>query len=166
MTNAIEWLSERVLGFRELSQQERDAIMHFALLWSLFEAKALNANASASTILSLVQKWQEQGRLNVAAFVPSLVYFRDRYYTNGIATANFNGLNLRKNDNPALVEAVLSGANADPADSVLSLLIVVYRLRNNLFHGLKWAYELRDQLGNFTHANMALMRALETHDGV
>jgi hypothetical protein len=35
--------------------------------------------------------------------------------------------------------------------------------RNNLFHGAKWAYGLRDQRENFTHANTVLMRLLERH---
>ncbi|MET4218881.1 hypothetical protein ABIB00_004102 [Bradyrhizobium sp. LB14.3] len=36
-------------------------------------------------------------------------------------------------------------------------------MRNNLFHGAKWAYGLRDQRENFTHANNVLMRLLERH---
>jgi hypothetical protein len=33
-------------------------------------------------------------------------------------------------------------------------------LRNNLFHGVKWAYGIRDQRSNFEHANQALMAAI------
>ena len=36
-------------------------------------------------------------------------------------------------------------------------------VRNNLFHGAKWAYELRGQRDNFTHANCILMRMLDRH---
>jgi hypothetical protein len=61
------------------------------------------------------------------------------------------------------VRAVLKGENTNPADCVAVLLIVAFRLRNNLFHGVKWAYGIRGQLGNFTNANEALMAALETH---
>ena len=46
---------------------------------------------------------------------------------------------------------------------MLALLMIVWRLRNNLFHGAKWAYGLRDQRENFTHANSVLMRLLERH---
>lgn len=140
--------------------------MHFALLWSLFEAKALNTRASAGAIISLAHEWQAQGRLDMSKFSNHLDHFKARYFTNGQPTHHFNGLHLRNGDNPALVRAVLSGANVDPADSIAALLIVAYRLRNNLFHGLKWADELRDQLTNFNHANSALMGALETHGNV
>ncbi len=32
-------------------------------------------------------------------------------------------------------------------------LIIVFRLRNNLFHGEKWSYHLRNQGDNFKYAN-------------
>ncbi len=41
------------------------------------------------------------------------------------------------------------------------MIIIVYRLRNNLFHGEKWSYYFKDQLGNFTHASTILMRTVE-----
>ena len=43
------------------------------------------------------------------------------------------------------------------------MLTIIYRYRNNLFHGVKWGYELADQLHNFTHANNALMKALDRY---
>ena len=49
----------------------------------------------------------------------------------------------------------------DAWEDAAGLLIVVYRLRNNLFHGLKWAYAIRGQHANFGNANTALARALE-----
>ena len=137
--------------------------MHFSLLWSFFEAKALHTNASANSILALVHKWASDGRLNITPFTPSLSYFRNRYFNQGIFTSHFDGLNLRSNDSPELVRAVLKGENINPADNVAALLIVVFRLRNNLFHGVKWAYDIHGQLDNFSNANVALIAAMETH---
>ena len=159
--NPIEWLCEKAPGFSELSDKERAAIMNFSLLWSFFEAKSLQTNASANRILSLIHKWASDGRLNFSPFAPSLTYFCDRYFSHGTATEHFCGLNLRRNDNPDLVRAVLKRENTNPADCIAVLLIVVLRLRNNLFHGIKWAYGIRGQLDNFTNANAALMAALE-----
>ena len=161
--NPIDWLCAKAPGFNNLSDDERAAILHFSLLWSFFEAEALHTNASANNILALVHKWASDGRLNITSFAPRLVYFRDRYFNRGTPTEHFAGLNLRQNDSPELVGAVLKGENTNPADCVAVLLIVVFRLRNNLFHGTKWAYGIRGQLDNFTNANAALMAALETH---
>lgn len=137
--------------------------MHFSLLWSFFEAEALQTNASAQSILMLSHEWVRTDRLKIAYYAQNLAYFKNRYFKNGEPTEHFGGLKLRQNDSPALVSAVLKGDNINVADNVAALLIVVFRLRNNLFHGVKWAYEIRDQLNNFTNANTVLMAALETH---
>jgi len=160
----IDWLRANAPGFDQLPEADREAIMHFSLLWSFFEARALGSAASANAIVALVQGWEDDGRLDVAPFDQSLSYFKDRYFQNGAATPNFQGLALRPNDNPATVEAVLKGENTSTRDCVAALLIVVYRLRNNLFHGVKWAYGIRDQLSNFNNANATIMAALEMHD--
>lgn len=119
--NPIEWLELNVPGFSELPEADRAAILHFALLWSLFEAKALQTRASAHSILELVHEWAAQGRLNAQGFEPSLQYFRQRYFQDGVATRHFDGLNLRNNDNPELVREVLGGNNNNPPDAVAGI---------------------------------------------
>jgi len=156
----IDWLEQHVMGFEDLPGEDRHAIFCFALLWSLFEAKALNARASAQALLALVHEKAAEGRLNPQVFMGCLAYFRARYFADGRFTAHFDGLNLRRNDNPELVRHVLNGTNNDPADSVAATLIIVYRLRNNLFHGIKWAYGIQGQRQNFEQANDALMSAI------
>lgn len=158
--NPIRWLEQNAPGFDALSEQERAAIEHFSFLWSFFEARALSTRGSSSAILALTHEWSSQGRLVTDPFAESLLYFQQRYYVNGVGTHHLAGLNLRPNDCRDLVHAVLKRENADPADCIAALLIVVYRLRNNLFHGAKWAYGIQGQLNNFTHANTVLMNAL------
>jgi hypothetical protein len=157
----IEWLTDHVPGFNNLSNHERHAIMHFSLLWSLFEANALNGSASAKAISALVRQWGGDGRLDAAAFEEHLAYFKDRYFAEGAFNHRFEKLYLRPNDMPNIVKAVLSGQRVGEADTITALLIIVYRLRNNFFHGRKWAYNLHGQFGNFSHANAVLMHALE-----
>lgn len=161
--NPIAWLNAHAPGFQALSENERQAIMQFSLLWSLFEANALNTRGSANAILALVQRWDDQGRLNAADFADHLAYFRHRYFADGAFTQHFQGLHLRANDNRETVEAVLRGEDEGPANCVGALLIIVLRFRNNLFHGIKWAHKLRGQLQNFKHANALLMKALEVN---
>lgn len=138
--------------------------MYFTFLWSLFEARALGNRACAAAIISLVSSWDSGGQLKVSGFSAALEHFRGRYYTEGGPSERLKELHLRRLDRPELVQAVLSSNSGDLVDEVSALLIVVYRLRNNLFHGLKWAYELRGQLDNFSYANSVLMGALDVHD--
>ena len=161
--NPIAWLCAKAPGFAALTQEERDAIMHFALLWSLFEADVLGARACARSIAEVSKRWETEGRLKAESFSSCLSYFRRRYFENNEFTDHFAGLHFRRNDNQHLVESVLKGENKNVGDIAAALLIIVYRLRNNLFHGVKWAYGIQGQLSNFTNANSLLMLALDLH---
>jgi len=69
----------------------------------------------------------------------------------------------------AMFDQLLAAANlrqgdkTDTTSSIAALLIIIYRLRNNLFHGLKWAYNIQGQRSNFAHANYVLMTVLDVH---
>ncbi|MEN8132225.1 MAG: hypothetical protein ABFS45_19015 [Pseudomonadota bacterium] len=94
--NAIAWLDENAPGFRELSTEERNAIMEFSLLWSLFEAKALNTQGNATAILAASLRWAESDLLTVEMFEPALTYFRNRYYNGTDFTYHFDHLHRGK----------------------------------------------------------------------
>lgn len=157
------WLERCAPGFCDLPESDRRAIFDFAFLWSLFEAQIMENSASTTRIRERIDAWAARGELEAERFDAELDYFRARYFADGALTHHFPFLNLRAADHPVLVRAVVSGENNDPRDRMLGLLMIIWRLRNNLFHGEKWAYKLRDQLGNFTHANRVLMRLLECY---
>ncbi|CAG2148303.1 hypothetical protein [Cupriavidus numazuensis] len=158
-----DWLTKHAPGFANLSREEREGIAHFAFLWSLFEGRVLNAGGSPEKLVQLAKSMTEQGSVNLALFAGPLEHFRIRYWLDGRPTYLFDGLNFRRGDRRPLVESVLSGQTNSSDDIVSALLLIVYRLRNNLFHGMKWAYGIREQLANFQNANEVLMRVLERH---
>lgn len=157
--NAIQWLEQNAKDFAALTEQERSALMHFSLLWSYFEAEALRTDGSSDAIAAWIRDLS--GRGDLAKFSPMLEYFKKRYFAGGEFTHHFYSLNLRNNDNPTLVKAVLSDKDTDPVNSTIALFITIYRFRNNYFHGPKWAYALRDQLNNFNAANCSIMLAMD-----
>ena len=124
--NPIEWLSNREPGFAALTPGERDAIMQFSLLWSYFEAKAFNTEASVPSILKFSKQLTSNARFDIEPFTQSLGYFKKRYFNNGEITEPFAGLRLRDRDRPELVERVIKGENATPAEQVSVLLIIGY----------------------------------------
>jgi hypothetical protein len=164
--NPDDWLSTRAPGYRNLSDQEHKAILHFALLWSLFEANVLASNANVPSILKKCAEWEETNRLSTPGFEDCLNYFRGRYFKDGTTTNSYEGLRFRPNDQESLVRSVLSCQNRNPRDELAALFIIIYRLRNNLFHGEKWSYQLAGQFLNFSHANDALMEALSRYGGL
>lgn len=156
----VEWLERTVPGFDNLSEEERAAIRDFAMLWSLFEGTVLGAQGSAQSLVDFVDTLQAHGAVDVTDLAPAIAHFRGRYYSNGAFTPAFDQhLHFRANDQRPIAEAFVSGAANDAPDMLKGLLIIVYRLRNNLFHGLKWAYNIEGQLDNFRHANDTLMAA-------
>lgn len=162
----MEWLLARAPGFARLRDNERAAIVDFALLWPLFEARILNTEGSAANICAAVAAWQQNPGFDAAMFDPELDYFRHRYVGVHGFTEHFDGLNLRGNDRAPLVRAVLDGQDTDPVHRVACVFIIVLRYRNNLFHGVKWQYRLADQHENFAMANRALMKALDHFGGL
>ncbi len=163
---SVEWLMQKVPGFAALPPEDREAIVSFSFLWSLFEAQLMENNANAKKISDAVDRWEAAGSLAADLYDGDIAYFRDRYFQNGDFTYHFGHLNLRKSDMPVLVGDVISGTNEAARDRVLTVLLVVWRFRNNLFHGAKWTYWLGGQLDNFNHANAVLMRVLERHAAV
>jgi hypothetical protein len=160
MIDPEEWLTNFAPGYAGLKHSERQAIAYFCFLWSLFEAQKLKRAASAKSIVEHVQRFQSQDRLQGCDFERPLAYFKNRYFSNKEFTPLFFGLNFRACDRRSMVEVVLSGKEKNLDYVVVALLLIVYRLRNNLFHGEKWAYGIAEQEGNFTNANYVLMEAM------
>jgi len=157
------FLTQRVYGYAHLSDSERSAISDFTFLWSAMEGSVLNAAATPGALVKKCGEMALRGRLDLEHYADSLAYFRDRYFQGGEFTHNFQQLLFRQHDRRDLVEAVLSGRENAPQEVVAALLLIVYRLRNNLFHGIKWAYGIKDQEQNFTHGSKVLMGVLSAY---
>jgi hypothetical protein len=164
-TASEKWLEARAPGFQHLHRLDRQVIFDFTFLWSLFESQVMDNFARVDRIRDRVDTWSADNMLGADLYGDELDYFRHRYFADGAFTHHFPGLGLRQSDYLELVRDVIGGVSDEPRDRMLALLMIVWRLRNNLFHGAKWAYELRDQRANFTHANSILMRLLERHGG-
>ncbi len=158
--NVTDFLFQNVPGYADLEDAERSAISEFSLLWTVFEGKLLRADANPRALVRLVQKLMGQGLLSREPFVAALNYFQNRYFHNGALGPNFPHLRFSSADQVAIVEPVLSGQSDELEQVVTALLLIIYRLRNNLFHGQKWAYGVRDQRNNFEHASDVLMHFL------
>lgn len=156
----LEWLSMKVPGFANLSPEERDVIDDFSFLWSLFEGKVMNRRCDLPRIRNYVQQLEEQGGLEVLEVEQYVGYLRNRYFRDDDVTGHYHGLNLDVHNNTEEVLETLRNEDAQKAVKLIGCLIVIYRLRNNLFHGEKWQYNLEGQLDNFTQANLFLKSLL------
>jgi hypothetical protein len=151
--NPLAWLEKSVPGFDLLSEQEKEAITNFSLLWSLYEGTILNTEGNANAIIRAVTSLKNRGKLRLEPFGAAIEYFVQRYYDGTSLTYAFHELHLRSNDHRELVERVVRHQSLDDAEILSAVLIVVFRLRNNFFHGVKWVYGIKGQLDNFRYAN-------------
>lgn len=155
-----DWLEKNVPSFNDLDEIERNEIYAFTMLWSFFENRYLGKSAGPKVIEDFVKQRLDEHSLQVAQLEPHFAYFQNRYMTNSGETEHFAALHLRENESPKRVRGALNGSLANDLDRLYALFIIVYRLRNNFFHGEKWTYGLRGQKSNFEHANQVLIIAL------
>lgn len=159
-----EWLRRKAGGYSSFEPAEKAAIQHFTFLWSIYENRLLGGQAFPRIIRKRVEQDIASDLLNPADFHGPLNYFTRRYVdTSGQFNSNFADLRLRDDDGEDLVKDVLIGSLRDFSSVAFALLLIVYRLRNNLFHGNKWDYGLIGQQQNFDTANDILMACMERH---
>lgn len=155
-----EWLEDNAFGYSDLSPAERDAINYFALLWACFEGTKLQRNASPLAIEGFVDQFIAQNPKLPIEISNAKSYFQDRYFADGKFNAAFDALRFSRIGDRNKVQAVFAGSATDNVAVLKAVLLTIYRYRNNLFHGEKWSYGIRDQQGNFEHANNVLMAVM------
>jgi hypothetical protein len=160
--DVLYWLNSHRGDAPELLESGLSDVLCFSLMWSLFERRACATNANINAICGVATRLYDRGRLTVEDFQPYLAYFRNRYLSEGEETnEKFERLRFRENDRKQTVEDVLKGKLVDPASIVFALLVIVFRLRNNLFHGTKNLFQLPEQGENFAVANRLLATVLD-----
>ena len=151
----IEWINNK-FG-TDYSVEELDEIKNFTLLWNIFENTIFNNRFS----INLLEQEIINRNPNFEYFSDCFNYYQDRYLVEGSIGNRFQFLNFRRNDREQFVRDVLLGnVTADNA-KILTIGIIVYRLRNNLFHGLKDYRHFNGQVGNFSQANIFIQEFLE-----
>jgi hypothetical protein len=161
--NVIDWLNREESEFAALSVEERATIADFALLWTCFESKLLATEGNPKNILALAERVVEAGGIPAERFTPILACFRNRYVNDGSFTHHFENLHFGKSDYQSVVKKALLGTTDDRNDLLYASLLIVFRYRNNLFHGNKWAQGVRDQQGNFQKAIELMQAVMEVH---
>jgi len=150
-----QWLNNK-FG-TNFGEDDLKNIKDFSLIWNVFEDNVCGNNFS----IQRLQQDLVNRNIDVNLFANHLTYFKNRYIKNGTFTNRFHFLNFRPNDSQQLVEAVLLGTDTNPNNIILAIAIIVYRFRNNLFHGLKEVQYIDQQNENFEMANNFLTTLID-----
>lgn len=165
--NETEWL---VKFFTENKRQPEfkkiESIKNFTILWNLFERYFCDTNASLTKIQDEINKMVTAGyTLPKDMYDEPYAYFCERYLSNNKTNEIFELLDFRdtrsdqqfKDD----LKATLESKAPNDVKKTFACLIIIYRFRNNLFHGSKNIATISDQEENFKVANTLLMKFLD-----
>ena len=138
-----------------LDTEEYVEVRNFLILWNLFEAKWFKCNFGRN------KRNIQNIHLTSDIFNQTLQYLQRRYITNGSTNERFMRLRLRNNDDTTSIQRVLLGLTNNSCDIIKAIIMIIYRYRNNLFHGEKAIASLPMQKDNFINANKFLIACLE-----
>lgn len=157
----IQWLGNFFDNAVNFDVDSIDRVRNFVFLWNLFETFACDRDANIGTIDKAVKNLNLIEPISSETYKPYVDYFSKRYFNpNGDTDLSVDGLGFKNRgkdlDAKKKVVAVLKREEADPEAVLKALLYILYRLRNNLFHGNKSVISLNTQVDNFIAANKIL----------
>ena len=159
---AIRWINSYFCTDLPFSRMK--PVLYFSLIWSMFEKDACDCNAHRGSIRSSVDRANQTGRLRRERYLELLRYFQERAVTTEQNVRSYLDTLFPDHPEPKVrkaIRVVLQGEAHELKDTVYALLLIAYRIRNNLFHGNKAVPELPPQTDLFVEVNWLLATYLE-----
>jgi len=136
-----------------------EEIKKFTILWLIFEKYICIENANYDKIESQLDKVNKQN-IKSEIYNIALKYFQERYIDEEGKTTSHFLYTFKSTSNEQIKEQrflkVLKAESIDLLEILKGITFLMYRYRNNLFHGVKDPIRLDDQYENFVHANLFL----------
>lgn len=139
-----------------------EEIMNFALLWNMFEGRIFGKYIKKSGIDEKTPKIAKYIKEEVID--DAFSYFKNRYVEEEEGKYKFKHLYLDRTLNKTAIETIYETLKVNSCmkeEKVKIILYIIYRLRNNLFHGEKEAYELYAQNEMFGVCNSFIIECLK-----
>ena len=163
MDEVLKWIQKKY--YNELNEQKIKEILYFTLIWNIFENKCCDRNAKISThprkIAQNINGVSEQ-KINQI-----FDYFKNRYIANGTINKIFKDFSFDKNNSfneyKKFVKEKLEAQKVILKEQIQVLLYIAFRLRNNLYHGVKDVKKLYEQNENFRQINIFLMEIIDNY---
>lgn len=145
-----------------VSEATTTAISNFCMLWNIYEATFFHKDYSNKELLKILESDNPVIRIN--NIKEPLEYFRRRYMTGKYdLNERFRSLDPRGRTAAVQVDKIIAGLRdtTNKTNPEFAVLAIIFRLRNNLFHGEKAIESLNEQRENFVMANRVLVDLLE-----
>ncbi|WP_210878101.1 hypothetical protein [Roseovarius autotrophicus] len=164
VSEAIE-LEKAFPPYGDLQAQDKEAIREFSLIWTCFErtisektiilsgSESLNAGKLRKLAAHLRHKGFSGPRCEAA-----YQFWHARY--DGLCSEGLkDALHCQASDKSDLLHIDLFNPDNDKA-ALNAAFVITYRLRSNLFHGMKWQDRMVDQKENFDHASQVMLEVM------
>ena len=139
----------------DISVEIGPELLEFLILWNLFEKRLFNNR------FSITEAIRKDVKVSSASLDAAFAYFKKRYVENGRTNSKFDALSFRRNDKKSNVANILCDVSDAMLNKSTAVQIIIYRLRNNLFHGLKDVESLSSNKATFLIVNEFLLSCLE-----
>lgn len=162
--NELRWL-EHNRHYENIDESKLKNIFYFTLIWNIFEKECCENFAEIGFHPRCIAE-KLTSKINTSVLNDVCGYFKDRYVANNKTKTIFNDFKFGKDANDGkvykdFVRKTLLANNASNKDKIQSLLYIAFRLRNNLYHGIKEVSKLYDQNENFKQINLLLMEIID-----
>lgn len=162
MTDIQQWLRSNIVTMTTFSDDTYTSISDFSIMWAIFESTQLKDLEKAKAVVDELEDIAKRVSHNIVSLHYAHSYWARRYIDeNGQTRDKFEKLGFKHKPHSDLVLRVLNGQAANCEEYINALLLIVYRLRNNLFHGEKDMTKINGQVENLTYAALVLKDVIQ-----
>lgn len=147
------WL-EKETGSGNFDLSKLESICYFTFVWNIFEKACFDKNASIRDMKAKVTNgyfYLEEGTLNY-----TFEHFQCRYYSE-----EDNEIVFHSNGDKEITKNLFTKEHSTEKEKIEGVLRIIFRLRNNLYHGLKAIDKLETQNETFMMANKFLTKIID-----
>lgn len=154
MSESVERAVASFLGEGEINWEKLKPVVCFVVLWNRLEAQH-GQHLNLGMLESSAHSTASSPTFDILRYEPHVAFFQERYRNSPHRLSSL----LRTRQEPVVkqrVDDLVSGKLNTTQDILVAVLMVPYRIRNNLFHGRKDTFQLYTQTELFTHVNGVL----------
>lgn len=158
MALETQWINEKFHA--DLDNEIISELSNFLIFWSLFEGRFCRTRADRNSLL----RFSETNYSFLSNDEINHIYgfFKNRYSINENYETRFDGLKITSPEIIVFLRETFSNENATVLDKLKVCINVIYRYRNNMFHGSKEVAFLHNQTEIFVISNRFLKHILNT----
>ncbi len=161
--STIDHIKEQLTCYEDSNNflQSRRFLFEFAVIWNIFEKKKVRNHASIFDVSDFVERLPSIDNININEIFE---YFKNRYTNNPNYANLFEALRWRdkEKDKKDETHRILLDKDSIDKDKIKAVLYIIFRLRNNLFHGEKSILTIDQQRETFNLVNSFLLDVIET----